>query len=189
MDSFRDIDPNHLSQHVVPLGETEIPKQVRQKTPVFGYCDSDFAARPEDRKSRSVFIFFFHLTPISVFSKLQSVVANSTVEAEIIAANEATREAEAIRSVLVDMGYAPGTIPILEDNSGAISLSSRGLGENRTKHIAVRYHYLVDRCKAGAVCLYKTPSKQNVADYLNKSLPLTQFAPIAGHVAVEMPRE
>ena len=40
-----------------------------------------------------------------MFSKLQSVVANSTVEAEIIAANEATREAEAIRLVLVDMGY------------------------------------------------------------------------------------
>ena len=66
-DSFRDIDPNHLSQHAVALGETEIPRQVKQKTPVFGYCDSDFASRTEDRKSGSGFIFFFHLTPTSVF--------------------------------------------------------------------------------------------------------------------------
>jgi hypothetical protein len=56
------------------------------------YTDADFAADPTMRKSAAGLLFMVNGSPITWRSKLQSIVAQSTREAEFVAAACAVRE-------------------------------------------------------------------------------------------------
>jgi len=138
--------------------------------PLVGFVDSDFAGEKTRRKSRSGFIFLFNGAPIAWFSKLQPVIAQSTLEAETVSANEAVRELLAIRQTMRDVGLSTrGPTILFEDNEGTLLLSERGLGESRTKHIEVKYHFVHKLVKSGIVKLMRVASEENVADIFTKT--------------------
>jgi hypothetical protein len=58
-----------------------------------GHCDSDWGSDAATRKSTSGFVFTLAGGAIAWMSKRQSVVAQSTAEAEYVAACEASMEA------------------------------------------------------------------------------------------------
>ena len=58
-----------------------------------GFIDSDWVGSKEDMKSTSGYLFTFGSGPFSWCSKKQAVVAQSTAEAEYIAAAATTNQA------------------------------------------------------------------------------------------------
>ena len=58
-----------------------------------GYTDSDFQSDREFKKSTSEYVFTLGGGAISWRSVKQSIIADSTMEAEYIAASEAAKEA------------------------------------------------------------------------------------------------
>jgi hypothetical protein len=80
---------------------------------------------------------------ISWQSKLQPTVAQSTTEAEYIAASAAAREGVYLRHLLSDLGFEQQEPTIVyEDNTGAIALAENPVHHSRTKHIDIRFHYI-----------------------------------------------
>jgi hypothetical protein len=65
-----------------------------------GYCDADYAGDMATTKSTNGYIFYLAKGPIMWKSKLQSIIAQSTTEAEYIAINIASKEAVYIKSLL-----------------------------------------------------------------------------------------
>ena len=57
-----------------------------------GYVDSDIAGDKYNRRSTTRYVFTIGGTTISWISKLQKVVALSTIEEEYVAATEASKE-------------------------------------------------------------------------------------------------
>ena len=57
-----------------------------------GYVDVDMAGDRDNRRSTTGYVFTVGGTAVSWVSKIQSVVALSTTEAEYIAATEASKE-------------------------------------------------------------------------------------------------
>jgi hypothetical protein len=111
--------------------------------------------------------------PVSWTSRRQSVVAQSTLEAEYIALSQACREAAWLRKLVVELGvYKPDyRILIRVDNMGAISTSNNPEQHERTKHFDIRYHYTREEVAAGRVKLAFVRSADNVADGFTKPLP------------------
>ena len=72
---------------------------------VVGYSDADWAGDKEKRKSTGGFVFKYAGAAFDWSSKLQSVVAASSVEAEFISLARCTREALWIRKLLCDFQY------------------------------------------------------------------------------------
>jgi len=64
---------------------------------VVGFCDSDYAGDRDRRKSTSRYVFTVGGTMISWRARLQTIVALSTTEAELIAGVEAAKEALYLR--------------------------------------------------------------------------------------------
>lgn len=64
-----------------------------EKLDLTGYTDSDWAGSMDDMKSTSGYIFYLGLSIICWNSMKQKIVAQSTAEAECIAASEATNQA------------------------------------------------------------------------------------------------
>lgn len=64
-----------------------------QELGIHGYSDSDFQSDVDDRKSTSGFIFLCNGGAVSWKSSKQTTTADSTTEAEYVAASEAAKEA------------------------------------------------------------------------------------------------
>ena len=72
-----------------------------------GYTDSDFQFDIDSRKSTSGYVFTFEGGAISWRSMKQSSIADSTMEAEYIAASEAAKEAVWLKNFLMDLEVVP----------------------------------------------------------------------------------
>jgi len=105
-----------------------------------------------------------------------------------VSANEAARELLALRQTLRDIGIKfRGPTVLLEDNEGALVLSERGLGESRTKHIEVKYHFVHKLVKDGVVKLIRVPTEENVADIFTKiNFTCEKFNAFADKLSLKM---
>ena len=78
-----------------------------QELSIHGYSDSDFQSDVDDRKSTSGFIFLCNGGAVSWKSFKQTTTADSTTEAEYVAASEAAKEAVWMRKFVFELGVVP----------------------------------------------------------------------------------
>jgi Reverse transcriptase (RNA-dependent DNA polymerase) len=136
-----------------------------------GYVDADYAGDINTSRSTSGFVFMLGPSLISWASRLQSVVAKSTTEAEYMSLDEGISEVLYLLQLLKDVGMEQQTpITIYEDNSGAISLANNPQFQRRTRHIRVRYHYIRECICNGTVQLQYINTKEQLADALTKNV-------------------
>jgi hypothetical protein len=74
---------------------------------VKGYNDASFQTDADDSKSQSSFVFCLNGGAVSWESSKQNTVADSTTEAEYIAASEAAKEVVWIRNFVSELGVVP----------------------------------------------------------------------------------
>ena len=80
---------------------------------VKGYTDASFQTDKDDYRSQSGFLFMLNGGTVSWKSSKQSTVADSTTEAEYLAASDAAKEAVWIRKFISDLEVVPSiTDPI-----------------------------------------------------------------------------
>ncbi|KAH0847628.1 hypothetical protein FOPE_00796 [Fonsecaea pedrosoi] len=156
---------------------------------VCGYVDSDFANCEDSRKSTTGFMFTMAGAPISWSSKRQTTVAQSTMDAEYIAAAEAARDAVWIRNFINDLkvqGTSISTIPLLIDNNSALKLTHNPEFHNRSKHIDVKYHFIREKAMdTKEIETKRVATKDNLADILTKSLPKPLHQGLMGRMGVK----
>jgi hypothetical protein len=116
---------------------------------LIGYLDADWASCKIDRKSTSGTCQFLGRSLVSWASKKQNSVALSTAEAEYIAAGHCCTQLLWMRQTLRDYGYKLSKVPLLCDNESAIHMADNPVEHSRTKHIAIRYHFLRDHQQRG----------------------------------------
>ena len=140
-----------------------------------GYCDADYAADIDTRRSTTGWVFTMYGGAISWSSKLQPTVAASTSEAEYIAAAHAVKEALWLKKLLSGLGVKTGAMRINCDSQGAIRLLKHPIASNRTKHIDVVHHFARERVARKEVCFEYCNTGAMVADFLTKALPIGKF--------------
>jgi hypothetical protein len=154
----------------VTLGGTEETLQL------VGYADADWARDIDSRRSTTGYVFMLGSYPVTWKSKLQVTPALSTMEAELMAITAANQEAQWIRKLLNDIGYAQLEATVLnEDNQSCIKYIYGTKWSPRSKHIGVRYYYVKDSVKNGEVKIQYCPTQNMVADMLTKPLNTETF--------------
>jgi hypothetical protein len=98
---------------------------------VVGYCDADWAADLEDRRSTTGFVFMMGGGATSWSSKREPTIDLSTTEAEYMASTQATKEAIWRTKFMKELGYMKEkkVMVIRCNNQGVISLT-----KNPTQH-------------------------------------------------------
>ena len=100
------------------------------------------------------------------------------MEAEYVAASEATKEAVWLHNFLMDLEVVPITqqpMTLYCDNSGAVANSREPRSHKRGKHIERKYHVLREIVQRGDVIVSKIASAENLADPFTKSLATKVF--------------
>lgn len=141
------------------------------KLDVFGFCDSDWGASIDDRRSVSGTVFVIAGGAVTWQAQRQKSVALSSVEAEYMAACQAAKDAIWLRSFLTGLGLeATAPTTIFCDSQGAIALAKNPEQHQRSKHIDMRYHFVREQVAGGAIALLYTATSDMAADQLTKPL-------------------
>lgn len=140
-----------------------------------------------DRKSTSSTCHFLGTFLVSWSSRSQSSVAQSTAEAEYVAAPSCCSHILWIVSTLKDFGLNFSIVPLFCDNTSAINIAKNLVQYSRTKHIDIRYHFLRDHVEKGDIVLYFVESEAQLADILTKALDPTRFATLRSELGVIYP--
>jgi hypothetical protein len=142
---------------------------------LIGYSDADWAGCKINRKSTSGTCQFLGRSLVSWASKKQNLVALSTAEAENIAAGHCCAQLLWMRQTPQDYGYKLTKAPLLCDHESAIRMADNPVEHSRTKHIAIRYHFLRDHQQKGDIEIAYINTKDQLADIFTKPLDEQTF--------------
>ncbi|OWZ08217.1 Retrotransposon protein [Phytophthora megakarya] len=135
--------------------------------------DTDTAPRTQEPKNGKKFPY---RAPVSCASRRQTIVAQSTTEAEYVAAWEACMEAQGLRNVMIEV--FPKLVTKLDqgiDNEAAFVMATNPTYSRRTRHIELRWHYVRDQVVNNTVELWKVKTDDNPSDLMTKSLASDRF--------------
>lgn len=156
------------------------------------FADSDFSGNwdpkasddPDTARSRTGFVIKYAGCPVLWASKLQSLIALSTTEAEYQSLSTSLREVIPIMGLLREMrdnGFdiksATPTVhcKVFEDNSGALEIATVHKVRPRTKHLNVQLHHFRQHVEQGDIIIQAIRTDDQQADILTKNLPYLSF--------------
>jgi hypothetical protein len=142
---------------------------------LLGYCDASYASDTAQRTSTSGYLYLSYGAAISWHSRKQDIVAQSTQEAEYIAASAAGKQGLWLRTLGSDFVGHVVPVVINTDNTAALTLLSNGIASKRSKHIDVQYHFARNRVMRGELSYKYCSTEQMWADGLTKALPRVKF--------------
>ncbi|GJU09261.1 putative ribonuclease H-like domain-containing protein [Tanacetum coccineum] len=139
------------------------------------YSDSDYAGANLDRKSTTGGCQFLGRRLISWQCKKQTIVATSTTEAEYVAAANCCGQVLWIQNQMLDYGFNFMNTKIYIDNESTICIVKNPVYHSKTKHIAIRHHFIRDAYEKKLIQVLKIHTDDNVADLLTKAFDVSRF--------------
>ena len=142
---------------------------------VNAYIDASYAVH-SDFKSQSGVVICVGDGPIYVESSKQKLVSKSSTEAELIALSDGISQVIWTRQFLENQGYTVPPATVHQDNMSTIALANNGRSNaKKTRHINIRYFFVVDRIENAEIEVRYLPSEKMVADILTKPLQGSLF--------------
>nr|GEW09204.1 copia protein [Tanacetum cinerariifolium] len=140
-----------------------------------GFSDVDYAGCKDTFKSTSSGDQFLEENLVSWFLKKQDCTALSTAEAKYMSLSACCAQVLWMRTQLTDYGFLFNKILIYCDSKSAIAISCNPVQHSRTKHIAVRYHFIKEHVEKGTIELCFVKTDYQVVDLFTKALPVDRF--------------
>ncbi|GJZ88290.1 putative ribonuclease H-like domain-containing protein, partial [Tanacetum coccineum] len=156
----------------------QLPLLLSQTNPfeLEAFLDSDYAGASLDRKSTTGGCQFLGRRLISWQCKKQTIVANSTTEAEYVAAAHCCGQVLWIQNQMMDYGFNFMNTKIHIDNESTICVVKNPVYHSRTKHIEIRHHFIRDCYEKRLIDVLKIHTDSNVADLLTKGFDVTRIS-------------
>ena len=157
------------------------------------YADADFVGNwhkmtaahdSSTAKSRTGYVITYAGCPIAWASKLQTVIALSSCEAEYISLSDSLRDTIPLMDLINEFKQHGFQVissqprvrcRAYEDNSGALELARLPKLRPRTKHINIKYHHFREHVRNGLIQIYPITTRDQIADIFTKPLSQNQF--------------
>ena len=140
-----------------------------------GYSDSNWISDVDETKATSGYVFTLAGAAVSWRSRKQTVLTKSTTEAELVALETATNEAEWLRELLMDLPFVEKPVlPILMycDNQSMLAQVMNTKDNSKSnKHIQRRLKSVRKMKNSGVIAVSYVRSESNLADPFTKGLP------------------
>ena len=146
---------------------------------LLSFSDADWAGNIDNRRSTSGFCFKLSESSgaISWGCKAQKTVATSTAEAEFNSVVEASKEAIHLSGILEDLGISCKLpLKIFVDNQACIALSKHSMHHGKTKHFAIKLHFVRELVENQKLELSYLTTENMPADILTKSLGIRKHS-------------
>lgn len=139
------------------------------------YADADYAGDKETRKSVSGYVVCINGSPVAWTSRKQTIVAQSTMEAEYYSVCESTKEILFVLNLLKELNtQVELPVNIYNDNQAAIINLQDAKYSNKNKHLDLRVKMIRSHQNKEVKTVY-IPTEQQPADFLTKPLARGNF--------------
>ena len=139
--------------------------------------DSTWNSNPDNSRSRTGYAILFYGCLIIWKTKLQPHTTLSSTESKYVDLNDGAKEMLWAIRLLEEMCIkVQKPVPIFIDNQSAMALAKHKMTKPRTKHIALRYHWIREKVNDKTFEINYVPSKENLADLFTKILSQAQQA-------------
>ncbi|GJR40495.1 hypothetical protein Tco_1216179 [Tanacetum coccineum] len=101
-------------------------------------------------------------------------MATSTTEAEYVAAVNCCGQVLWIQNQMLNYGFNFMNTKIYIDNESTICIVKNPVYHSKTKHIAIRHHFIRDAYKKKLIQVLKIHTDDNVADLLTKAFDVSR---------------
>ena len=150
-----------------------------QNLDLLNFSDADWAESIDKR--RSLLGFCFKLSEssgaISWGCKAQRTVATSTAEAEFNSIVEASKEDIHLSGILEDLGiFCKLPLKKFVDNQACIALSKHSMDHGKTKHFAIKLHFVRELVEHQKLELSYLTTENMPADILTKLLGIRKHS-------------
>ena len=110
--------------------------------------------------------------PVSFRAGLQSLTAMSTMEAEMVAAALAIKEAVFCSNMMTEIGFGANfsSVPLYIDNTATLHVIENRTYSARTKHVALRFFNICELVKEGNISIHYVSTELQLADIGTKHL-------------------
>ncbi|GJV68993.1 hypothetical protein Tco_1484502 [Tanacetum coccineum] len=139
------------------------------------FSDSDYARASLDRKSTIGGCQFLGKRLISWQCKKQTIVANSTTEAEYVVTANCCGQVLWIQNQMLDYGFNFLNTNIYIDNKSTIYIVKNPIFHSKTKHIEIRHHFIRDYYEKKLIQVIKIHTDHNVTDLITKAFDVSRF--------------
>ena len=153
----------HVLRYLAGTINFEITYKKGGFTPT-AFWDANLGNNPDNGKSMSSYIVMMSNGPVSFKVGLQGITAQSTMEAELVAAALAMKEAVYCANMMQELGFGEKFkyLPLHIDNTSALHVAGNHTFSSRAKHVALRLFYIreiVQECRlASIMCRPRTTS-------------------------------
>jgi hypothetical protein len=89
-----------------------------------------------------------------------------------------------MRQTLRDHGYKLSKVPLLCDNESAIRMADNPIEHSRTKHIDIRYHFLIDHQQKWDIEIAYVNTHNQLADIFTKPLFENTFSKLRNELNI-----
>ena len=140
------------------------------------FSDADHGGCKDTGRSTGAYVVKMGTGAVSWSSKLQSIVAKSTTEAEYVAANSAGSEICWLRNLFTELGldFSSTSSPLFIDNQSAIAVAKNPEHHGRMKHLDLKFYWLRDKVEEQVISVHYIGTELMPADLLTKPLPLVK---------------
>ncbi|GKB31994.1 putative ribonuclease H-like domain-containing protein, partial [Tanacetum coccineum] len=140
------------------------------------FFDSDYAGASLDMKSTIRGCQFLGKRLISWQYKKQTIVANSTTEAEYIAAANCCGQVLWIQNQMLAYEFNFMNTNIYIDNERTNCIVKNPVFHSKTKHAKIRHHFIRDSYEKRFIQVIKIHTNHNVADLLTKAFDVSSIS-------------
>lgn len=143
---------------------------------ILGSSDSSWSTASQARATTGN-VFLINGSPIAWKAKRQSLTAQSTCEAEYVAASTAATQARWLLPLvneIWDLDHGP--IPLQMDNQAAIATAKADCVTARNRHFLIRQAVLREAISDHVISVIYTPTDKVIADGLTKALQRLKHA-------------
>ena len=140
-----------------------------------GYSDSNWISDADEIKATSGYVFTLTGAAVSWRSCKQTVLTKSTAEAELVALETATNEAEWLRELLMDLPLVEKPVPPIlmycDNQSMLAQVMNTKDNSKSNKHIKRRLKTVRKMKNSGVIAVSYVRTNNNLADPFTKGLP------------------
>jgi len=145
------------------------------------WCDANFAACTDTRRSTTGWVATMYGGAVSWESRKQPTAAASTMDAEYQACGAVAREALSLQKALAEFETVcsefawESPLTVFCDNHATLTLCQESKESQRVKHIDIIHHFARDHVASGELQFLYCRSEDNMSDVLTKALPKGVF--------------
>ena len=160
----------HLLRNLTGSIDLNITYRKGGKT-LTAFSDYCWGNSPDNGKSTSSYVLMRN-GPVSFKVGMQGLTDQSTMEAELVAAALAMKEAVNCAGMMEELGFEETfkCVPVHIDNTSALHVAGNKTYSSRAKHVVLKVFYVHEIIQEGKVSIHYIPTQFNIPDIGTKFL-------------------